>query len=117
MFMIGWIAAHQWMLYQEPTVTLLTSHLYQFKDTVQEKPTTQEFKENKEYEVNRESKTLVALPTVGDHVFTTPVSSPKPSWHRLLDCSINAISECFVASNEYETYPTFDTLPPVRTSG
>lgn len=45
------------------------------------------------------------------HGDTIEEDGTRPSWHRLLDCSIFSFADCFATSGSYVEYPTFDRLP------
>lgn len=50
--------------------------------------------------------TALTLPSSNVH----PTLLTKPSWHRLLDCSVAALPECFASQGAYAEYPDFGDL-------
>lgn len=126
-FLAGWIAAHQWMVHQESPTNILSNHIHQFRSGTTSKDINTQQQHTPPSCSPSSTHSSISYPIVKEQILLDSPSfifsdrklssRQKPSWHRLIDCSIYALSECFIAPLEYEAYPTFDILPPLRGRG
>lgn len=104
---LGWLAAHQWFMYQHTAEAprrqgLASSRVFQPSDAVVER--------------------TLPTPHIGElslnsNAYRVPHVGARPSWHRLLACSVHAVTDCFAVPGAFEEFPSFDDLDPPKLEG
>jgi hypothetical protein len=115
-FVCGWLSAHQWFIHHHASLTSDNSPTRQFSPHSMKKNVGSQDEigtgASKPTQQTQSSPFIMNMGTIDgrymQHSYNRSTVALKPSWHRLLDCSVFAIPDCFAAEGVYEEFPTFD---------